>query len=421
MVLAAASFAMIAAVSFAVEDSPAGSGETDRAFEQLDTNHDRRLSVEEYVADRQQPEVRRRDFKLFDFSGDSSLTRVEFAAIPGIGPASQRGPIPDPYEGLLDRAVEAMDQSYDGWDERPTEQMNSTFFAINFAASLATDNRRRLDREIVSQADPNGDHMVTRDEAKRFLEIQLGIRWTDGTRLRLGNGRVVNFTRFLRSDSNSDDLLTKQEFVTHWHRPETADEDFKGLDRNGDKRLTLTEFSRPDGPNVVDPVLAFRKADTNLDAMLDGDELAAATPDYRVNLITSTLSGFDENQDGKLSLSEYLLSMLGNFNYPWNALPVDENNDHQLSFEEFVFFGERSLFQLQRRYFFHRLDVDNDQRLSDAEFQLKFKSVHSLVRYDIETRQSVEIFRHANFPVAVRPAFLPTASGFCSMPLRSRV
>lgn len=398
-----------AAVSWGAEDAPPPSGvplsgQRDRVFDQLDTNRDRRLSVEEYVGDHPQADLRRRDFKLFDFSGDSSLTRVEFAAIPGIGPPEQRGAIPDPYDGLLEQAVDAMDQSYDGWDQRQAEQMNSTFFAINFAASLATDNRRRLDREIVSQADPNGDHMVTRDEAKRFLEIQLGIRWVDGTRLRLGNGRVVNFARFLRSDANSDDVVSKSEFVTHWWRAETAEEDFNSLDRNGDDKLTLSEFARADGPNIVDPVLTFRKADTDLDALLDADELTAATPDYRANLISSTLRGFDGNQDGKISLNEYLLSMLGNYNYPWNSLPRDDNNDQRLSFEEFVFFGDRSLFQLQRRYFFHRLDVDADQRLSGGEFEFKLKSVNSLTRYDIGSGEAVVLFRQREFPSCGSPS-----------------
>lgn len=288
----------------------------DAAFRRLDTDGNKRLSSPEYLKRNGEPAVLGRDFKLFDTSEDGSLSRAEFASIPGFGTPSQRGSMPDPFEGLLEQAVIAMDEAYDGWDSNPDQTMNSTFFAINFAASLATDNRRRLDREIVSQADPDGDHMVTREEAKRFLEIQLGIRWTTGQRLRLGNGRVVNFARFLKLDTNADNVISKREFTENWWSPETDAKDFRAMNRDGDNEITLTEFAAADGPNIVDPIISFRKADTNFDARLDESELAEATSTYRrKNLVSSSLSGFDDDDDGKLSLDEYRLSMLGNYNY----------------------------------------------------------------------------------------------------------
>ncbi len=297
-----------------------------------------------------------------------------------------------------------MDEAYDDWNLRPDQEMNSTFFAINFAASLATDNRRRLDREIVSQADPNGDHMVSREEARRFLEIQLGIRWTDGTPLRMNNGRVVNFARFLRSDLNADDVLSTSEFNETWWRPQTAAEDFRRIDRDGNKEITLAEFADPNGSNIVDCVTAFRNADTNLDALLDARELGAATPEYRMNLVASTIKGFDNNGDNKLSLEEYLLSMLGNFNYPWQSIPKDENGDDKLSFDEFVFSSKRDLFQLQRRLYFHRLDQNDDHLLSDSEFEFERKKLYSLVLVSVESGESHEVYQRKEFPTVGSPA-----------------
>ncbi len=376
----------------------------DAAFGQLDTDNNKQLSLQEYLKRQGGKKVLQRDFQLFDLNGNRLISRSEFATMPGIGTAAQRGPMPDPFDGLLEQAIEAMDQAYDGWNHRPQEQMNSTFFAINFAASLATDNRRRLDREIVSQADPNGDHMVSREEAKRFLEIQLGIRWSTGERLRLKNGRVVNFARFMRSDANADDVISKSEFIETWWRPQTAEEDFADADRNDDGEVTLREFTRADGPNIVDPIAAFRDADTNLDAQLDAKELAASVPQYRKNLVSSALTGFDDDGDGKLSLNEYRLSMLGNFNYSWATIPKDENNDDALSFEEFVFSSKRNLFQLLRRFYFHHFDLDDDKKLSVLEFEFKRKSLHSLVLVSTDSSETREVYRRREFPTCGSPA-----------------
>ncbi|MCG8652603.1 MAG: hypothetical protein MI861_22375, partial [Pirellulales bacterium] len=387
-----------------------------KLFDRLDVNGDDRLSLQEYMQrGDEEPQVLQRDFELFDFSGDGKMTPLEFAATPGFA----RFDVPDPYEGLLDLAIEAMDQSYDGWNLRPEQGMNSTFFAINFAASLATDNRRRLDREIVSQADPNEDHLVTREEAKQFLEVQLGIRWKTGDRLRLTDGRVVNFARFLNMDVIADDKISMDEFIENWWRPHSAKEDFQSLDRDRNQELSLAEFAHPDGPNLVDPIAQFRAADTNLDGQLDVEELNAAVALDRKNLISSSLSGFDYDDNQKLSLTEYRLSMLGNFNYDWPTVPKDGNNDDTLSFEEFVFSNKRDLFQLQRRFFFHRLDVDSNKKLSVSEFEFKSKGLTTLVLVSTESGEMSDIYKRKEFPTCGSPAVSPDGQwiAFDAVPL----
>ena len=52
----------------------------------------------------------------------------------------------DPFATMWMRAVEALDESYDQWNFRPEETVDSTTFTINYIASLATDGRRRLDQ-----------------------------------------------------------------------------------------------------------------------------------------------------------------------------------------------------------------------------------------------------------------------------------
>ncbi len=137
--------------------------------------------------------VRRRDFQLFDWNQDGQLSRREFGSTPQPGAAKRRIEMPDPFDEVLERAVNALDESYEGWQRRPDETVDSTTFTINYSASISIDGRRRLDRVMILHADANRDRKVSRDEARRFLEIQLGIRWFTGDLLRHLDGRVVDF------------------------------------------------------------------------------------------------------------------------------------------------------------------------------------------------------------------------------------
>ena len=60
--------------------------------------------------------------------------------------------------------------------------------------------------------------------------------------------------------------------------------------------------------------------------------------------------------------------MHANVNYTWEAKLVDRDGDGWISYEEFAF-NRVDLFQLQRRFYFHRLDRDGDQRLTVSEFE----------------------------------------------------
>lgn len=309
----------------------------------------------------------------------------------------------DPFQLMRQRAVEALDESYDSWNFRPEETVDSTSFTINYIASLSTDGRRRLDRVMILHVDPNRDRMVTREEAIRFLEIQLGLRWVTDDRLRLDDGRLVNFAGFLRADGDQNDEISEQEFAVADWTPVGAKADFALLDTNGDRSITLAEFAAPDGPHVLDPTLWFRDADRNADGCLDELELVEATPMHRLRLIRSNLAAFDEDGDQRLSSSEFRLSMLGNFNYPWEVLPLDEDRDAALSFEEFNFHPQ-DLFQLQKRYFYHRLDRNGDDRLTIDEFEFAQEKSYTLIRISVGGEELIEIYRDDRFPTLGSPS-----------------
>ena len=118
---------------------------------------------------------------------------------------------------------------------------------------------------------------------------------------------------------------------------------------------------------------------------------------HRRHLLDSNLAAFDEDGDQALSMDEFRLSMLGNYNYPWEVKPEDRNRDGEISFDEFSF-HPRDLFQLQKRYYFHRLDVDGDNSLSQDEFAFQQQRNHVLVSVDEKGNSSRLIFDDAKYP-----------------------
>lgn len=361
-------------------------------FQKLDVDLSNRLSREEFLRQPGRPALLRRDFMLFDFDRDDLLNKLEFAAAFGImHSAGPRGPIPDPLDTLVQSAMEATDQSYEYWNLRPNEVVGARQFVTNFMKSISTDGTALVSGRLLQQADPDGDAQVNRDEALGFLQQQLGVRWGP-PRLRDFEGRVVDFTRFLATDRDQNDTIGKVEFDAYWPHEETLEEDFAAMDRDADRSVTVAEFAHPSGPNWVDPVVWFRDSDENLDAMIDRAEMESATIGRRRNLIDSSFQGFDEDHDGKLSLLEYRLSMHGNVNYSWDALPQDQDRDGRLSFEEFEF-NRADRFQLQRRYYFHRLDVDHDGLLSDGEFTFRHLGVYSMAMISVDGTETKELYR----------------------------
>ena len=326
--------------------------------------------------------------------------------------ALQQGPAPDaedevaeredPYFAMWGRAVDALDESYDQWNYRPGETVDSTTFTINYIASLATDGRRRLDRVMILHADPNRDRAVTRKEALSFLETQLGLKWVSGDTLRYPQGRVVAFADFLRADTDQNDEISESEFVVAmWDRGGTAD--FGQMDIDGNGVVALEEYTRLDGPNICDLNERFQRFDSDKDGRLSANELQASVPIHRRHLISSNLAGFDEDGDRALSFHEYQLSMLGNFNYPWEYRPRDENHDDALSFDEFQF-HPRDLFQLQKRYYFHRLDQNHDGLLTDDEFVFEKQKFYSLHTISGPGQKPKLLYKNPKYPVLGAPS-----------------
>ncbi len=368
-----------------------------KQFERLDLDHDQRLSLPEFLRRQGDQLELARDFQLYDLDASGLLTRTEFASVSGLVDPSLRGKMPDPFDDLVDNAIEALDESYGGWNERPSELVNAHTFVANFIGSISPGGKRYVTGRILRQADGDADGRLSRNEAKRFLQQQLGIRWHSGPLLREPTGRTVRMDRFIDADRDQSHSLSRTEFAAARWNDSAENHYFTVHDRDDNGLISYPEYAHYAAQNFFDPVEWFRSADVNLDALIDAEELARATDESRQHLVGSTLSAFDADNDEKLSIQEYRLSMHANVNYSWQVRPVDLDRDGWLTYDEFVF-NEVDFFQLQRRYYFHRLDRDVDGRLSLAEFDFQTQRPFAIHLRSVGGNESRRIYQDRDFP-----------------------
>lgn len=370
-------------------------------FDRLDKDQNERLQLDEFLELRVEKSELKRDFGLYDFDDSGTLSRAEFSSVSGLCPPWIRGSIPDPIGDLLENAVSALDESYDQWNTRPNEHVNSHSFVANFIGSISPEGKKFVTGRILRQADPDGDGQMNRADARKFLSYQLGMYWGDGHEIREPTGRVLRLDRFLVADINGDGAVTLEEYASGGWGTRSKQE-FERLDVDEDGRMTFGEFrDYRHAENYFDAVEWFRKADVDLSGLLDNKEIEDAAEEERRHLAASTMPAFDQDRDQFLSLQEFRVSMLGNMNYPWAMRPVDLDRNGYLSYDEFVF-HKTDLFQLQRRLFFHRLDRNRDRRLTLDEFDFN-EAKPNAIRIESNDGQSSVIYQDEKFPVLGLP------------------
>ena len=287
----------------------------------------------------------------------------------------------------------------------------------------ARDDEQPSHRHVLAdhEADPDGSGKVTRDEARRFLEIQFGVRRGDGKLLRLPSGRVVNYMLYLHVDLNKNDKLERAEFVERsYGDPAHVDNEFDSANANGDDSLSFDEWCRVKGRGVVDPVMEFRQMDTSFDAYVDPQELLAGTPEWKHKIAASVFPAFDLNRDGRLSLPEYRLTMQANMILPWQTLLADPDGDGTLSFAEFKF--EPMQFPLLRLLYFSRLDVNSSGSLDPKEFLFTVKVPDEFFVMNADGTGWRSLFLFEEHPACGSPAVSPDGQSiaFDAWPLRQQ-
>lgn len=367
LVVAALCWVCLATARLVLADEPqtAANDAQIKAFRKADQNNDAKLSVDEFIVGRGAAEFAKRDFKLFDFNDDGSLKLEEFACVRAESAFDQPGVLPSYLTSCADQAVAALDKAFGNWDQNPEQEVNVGPFIAAFARDLGNHALPANLRE----ADPNNDRKVSRKEARRFVELQLGIRRSDGKLLQFPNGNIANYAVFLHADADGNDVLDRTEFLERTYGDAKVAEEFVKLNTDGDEVISFDEFCRLPVRGFSDPVAEFRHLDANLDARVDPLELLNQAPEWQRKLAEHTFPGFDLNQDGVLSLMEYRLTPIANKVQPWAAVLRDLDDDEALSFAEFKFEPKR--FPLLWLLYFHRLDVNRDEHLSLTEYYFK--------------------------------------------------
>ncbi len=372
-------------------DSASAAEPLSKRFAAADADGDKRISLDELLKLSGEKDVLKRDFQLFDQDANKFLSATEFDAVPLGRPAAERGALPDPFAEIVDRAMEQLDETYNNWDQNPRRQINVQDFIQSFLLSFPNPDRLvSFPEELRKDADADQNQRVTRDEARRFLEIQLGIRRSDGHLLRLPTGQVVANTIFIAIDANRDQSIDRAEFLAKWPRQEGKEEVWTLIDKDKDGQISFVEFSASPLVAVFDAVEQFRKLDANLDSFVDAQELLAGSDAADKPLAERAFPGFDLNGDKKLSLWEYRQLPQANPVMPWNAELSDLDRNGVLDFLEFSTYGGR--FPLLRLIYFYRFDLNGNGSLDTKEFAYKTFPTEALFRLNADGTGWKKIF-----------------------------
>lgn len=355
---------------------------TVRKFQEFDRDGNGKLTIDEYVGRREPNDLLRRDFLIFDFDRDRSFSLVEFAPIANGTAGYVRGPIPDPLVKIVDQVASELDRRLKNWDERPDEEVSTVAFLDALRSGLEPSHLDEAMTPILQeQADADRDSQVSRKEARRFLEIQFGLRLPDGQPLRTPNGQVNNYVWFRSSDRNSDGQIEWSEFMTQTGGDEAHQKLFQEADQDGNQIVSLEEWFIAKW-TFEDPIEGFRILDLNRDGFVDTAELIQGSPPWKKTGLKYLVAAFDEDQDGQMSLAEYRLSPHANMILGWMQLLIDTDHDQRLSFEEYRF--EQPLFPMLREFFFRKFDRNHDGYLDRTEYDFRTERPYAMYVMDAD-------------------------------------
>jgi Ca2+-binding EF-hand superfamily protein len=352
-------------------------------FRRRDENGDGRLSLEEMLScedEKGRPNARRL-FAVLDFDKSATLSADEFSAWPGRLPLTERPSVPDPLTDLRRTAFDtwkalcaAADSDGDGVftaREWPTKKIAA---AVPALADLP-----------FSEWDRNRDGRVEEAEAGRILDLAYGVARPDGKPLRGNGGDVLSWGWLRGLDTNGDGRLSRDEFVPRFNLGKERNEElFKDRDADGDGQLDDEEL-RP--IFTIDVLSQFLALDTDFDGQLAHDELVKAFGGRIPNIVERILPAFDGDGDGRLSLYEFRMLPYTNPLTYWDGGRLDADHDGRLSWQEYYLEAPPLLIGLNRHFFDHfDLDKDGFLSLDEWDFHVDFMKVPPEVAIRIKDR-----------------------------------
>ena len=369
-------------------------------FRALDHDSDNSLTEIEFVAEGSLPKERlSRDFKIFDANHDSRMNLSEFLTLPYWIPGDQRGAVFDPIVALAENQFKELASHWSEWDTNSDQQLN----ANEFKKAAIGRQVRGLESTTFGQWDLNRDGKVSREELKLLLEIAFGVRTPEGKLLRSATGRVVDWRSFRLMKMDRNGFISRETYYQALGQMSAADKAtwLHGTDQNHDGKFDYDEFALSN--HRTDPIEAFMRLDVDLNGRLTLNELLTLSAD-QWPLVNCLFPGFDDDNDGALSLHEYQITPVVNLLADWRSVR-DVDGDGLLSPDEFRFHPGVALASLGAEYF-RRFDRDKDHLLSPDEFPFASDlwDIHVTSPDD-----STKILSVPGYPIICSPEISPDA------------
>lgn len=215
------------------------------------------------------------------------------------------------------------------------------------ADEVDADKKRLFDR-LLRTSDANEDGKLTRDEFTAGTTAKPRPDNSPPPRPQTDRRRPTVQQVFQQFDKDGDGVLTKDEV------PEQLAENFERVDSSGNGTIERAELAKvlreisqdsakpqPGGQQITPQVLrqAFLRYDTDKDGLLTRDEV----PANRRQALSQMIRQFDDNDDDKLSLEEYVRGSMAMVNRQAGMNPsaptvvfrtLDKDGDGQLSADE---------------------------------------------------------------------------------------
>ncbi len=327
-------------------------------FVERDADASGGLSKAEYVVDSQLDSARRkRDFLVFDADGNQQLSPEEFLTIPMGQSEIHRGVIGDPVIRIAESRLTGAIERWGQWDKNSDTTLDQEeFTAGRIAAEIPG-----LQYADFGLWDQDQDSKISQEDVACTLEIAYGIRTPAGDLLRNNAGRVVDWITFRALKVDGKGMVSKADYFEALGGAENKEGWFGSIDKNLDGQFDFAEFAQ--GDHRTDPVQTFLNLDTDLNGLLSRAEIEALPADWK-KMASFAFTGFDDNHDDAISLSEYQLMPHCNLLASWMSA-VDTNDDGLLL--QFRLLPGIPLAALSAEYF-QRLDLDHDKALSLNEF-----------------------------------------------------